>query len=322
MKIRRLGRTTLQVSELGHGLWGMGDWSGSDDNVSLTVLTESARLGCNFFDTAQAYGKGRSDRLLGELIRRVGRERVIIGAKVAPKNWKWPGSPNDRLEDVFPHEYTEQSVKEIAKNIGVERIDLLQFHVWDDAWAKSDEWCRSIDHLKRHKLISSFGISINRWEPENVLKALETGLVDVVQAIYNIFDQSPEDKLFPFCKQNDIGVIARVPLDEGSLGGNMTRETRFPANDWRSKYFGSENLGPTIDRIEKLKKEFPGYELSELALRFIISNATVGTVIAGMRTRAHLEKNVGYVSKGPLPNDVIAKLKHHRWDRAVTPWAN
>lgn len=322
MNKRRLGKTGLNVSEFGHGLWGMGGWSDSDDRQNVDILVKSAALGCNFFDSAHAYGEGRSDRILGQLVKRAGRQNVTIASKVAPKNGKWPGQAGDAAADVFPFEYVVTSARQIARDIGVETIDVLQFHVWSDAWAQDDGWRRAVEHLKRDGLVKSFGISINRWEPANVLKALDGGLIDAVQVIYNIFDQSPEDELFPYCRRHDIGVIARVPLDEGSLGGNMTAQTRFPADDWRARYFGPENLAPTLARVEALKRDFSDYALPELALRFIISHPAVGTVITGMRQEKHLIQNAAHFAKGPLPPEVLAKLKKHRWDRTPAPWAD
>ena len=322
MEYRKFGRSDLSVSVMGHGLWGMGDWSGSNDAESLNTLVASSKAGCTFFDSARAYGRGKSDKLLGELINRVGREKVIIGAKVAPKNWKWPGTSEDDIRDVFPSEYIVNATEEICRDIGTPTIELLQLHVWDDHWARSSEWRRAIDILKSRKVIQAFGISVNRWEPTNVVAALETGLVDAVQVIYNIFDQSPEDELFPYCQKRNIAVIARVPFDEGSLTGTLNADTRFPSNDWRSKYFGQENLAPTLERVAALRTAFPEFPLPELALRFAITHPAVTTAIVGMRNKAHLAENLTSIGKGPLSDDVVKRLKSHRWDRKVTAWAN
>jgi aryl-alcohol dehydrogenase-like predicted oxidoreductase len=323
MRYRRLGRTNLSVSEIGHGLWGMSGWSGSDDQLSAQALETSAALGCNFFDTAWAYGEGNSDRLLGRLLLRDPQKRLVAASKVPPMNRKWPASSADRYEDVFPQEHVLKHVQLIRAALGVDTIDLLQFHVWDDSWAENQEWLKTVERLKREKLIGHFGLSLNRWEPANGIKALRTGCVDTVQVIYNIFDQSPEDELFRVCEEMDIGIIARVPLDEGSLGGKLTAETRFPEGDWRNRYFGPENLSATLKRVDALKAIVPdGMTLPEMALRFILSNRLVATTIAGMRSLDHVRSNVALSDGAGLKPDLLQKLRQHRWDRDVATWAS
>jgi aryl-alcohol dehydrogenase-like predicted oxidoreductase len=323
MRYRRLGRTNLSVSEIGHGLWGMSGWSGSDDQLSARALETSADLGCNFFDTAWAYGEGNSDRLLGQLLLRAPQKRLYAASKVPPMNRKWPASSADRYEDVFPQEHVLKHVQLIRAALGVDTIDLLQFHVWDDSWADNQEWLRTVERLKREKLIGYFGLSLNRWEPANGIKALRTGCVDTVQVIYNIFDQSPEDELFRVCEEMEIGIIARVPLDEGSLGGKLTANTRFPEGDWRNRYFGPENLPATLKRVDALKAIVPdGMTLPEMALRFILSNRQISTTIAGMRSLDHVRSNVALSDGAGLKPDLLRKLRQHRWDRDVATWAS
>ena len=323
MKYRRLGRTNFEVADIAHGLWGMSGWSGSDDRESLAAMQLAIDLGCNFFDTAWAYGDGKSDGLLGEIMSRNQGKRIYAASKIPPKNLKWPASPKDKLRDVFPADHVFKYAKLIREKLRTESIDVLQYHVWDDSWTEDPEFRRTVEKLKSDGLIRYFGLSVNRWEPENGMKAMETGLVDTVQVIYNIFDQSPEDKLFPFCRKLDIGVIARVPLDEGSLGGKMTRETTFPADDWRSKYFGKENLMPTMDRVDKLKPLVPaGMTLPEMSLRFVLSDPIVSTTIIGMRKLDHVRQNVTMSDAGALDAALIQRLRAHRWDRKPTRWSD
>jgi len=246
MKLRKLGRTGLDVSDVGYGLWGMSGWSGSDDDESRHALQLAVDLGCNFFDTAWAYGEGKSDGFLGDALQANRNGRLVAASKVPPKNRKWPASPKYSYDDCFPADHVFDFADLIRKKLKVDCIDLLQFHVWDDTWAHEKSFAETVSKLKRDKIIHSFGISLNRWQPENGLAALRTGLVDVVQVVYNIFDQAPEDELFPLCKELNVGVIARVPLDEGSLGGKLTPQTTFPENDWRSTYFNPENLRSTL----------------------------------------------------------------------------
>jgi len=323
MKYRELGRTGFEVSEMAHGLWGMSGWTGSDDKESLAALQLATDLGCNYFDTAWAYGDGKSDGLLGEILTRNSGKRLYAASKIPPMNGKWPARSSYKYQDVFPAAHVFKHADLIRKKLRVDAIDVLQFHVWDDSWTDVPEFRNTVEKLRRDGIIRHFGLSLNRWEPENGLKALRTGLVDVVQVIHNIFDQSPEDKLFPVCQELNIGVIARVPLDEGSLGGKMTLETKFPKGDWRAMYFGPKNLPPTIERVEKLKAVLPSrMTLPHMALRYILSYPAVSTIIVGMRKPEHVRQNIAASDAGPLDAALLRKLKNHRWDRKPQPWAD
>ncbi|MDP9267977.1 MAG: aldo/keto reductase [Acidobacteriota bacterium] len=323
MRYRKLGRTGFEVSEIGHGLWGMGEWSGGDDRDSAAALQRSVDLGCNFFDTAWAYADGKSDRMLGELLRRNAGKRLYAASKVPPKNGKWPGTARDAYTNVFPAAHVLAHVDLIRRALDRDTIDLLQFHVWDDSWSTHPEFRETVERLKASGAIRAFGLSLNRWEATNGLVAIRSGLVDAVQVIYNIFDQAPEDDLFPLCEQMDVGVIARVPFDEGSLTGTLTLTTRFPSEDWRSKYFSAENLRPTVERVARLKQVLPSaMALPEMALRFILTSPTVSTVIPGMRSTRHVESNLAASEHGPLASELVARLRGHRWDRTPQPWSD
>ena len=323
MKYRRLGRTAIPVSDIGYGLWGMSGWSGSDDRQSLESLQLAVDLGCNFFDTAWAYGNGKSDALLGDIIARNKDKRLYAASKIPPMNNQWPARPEYKYNDVFPAEHVFTHARLIREKLRVDAIDLLQFHVWEDTWTNEPEFRDTVEKLKSQGWTRWFGLSLNRWEPENGIGAIRSGLVDVVQVIYNIFDQAPENKLFPVCKEMNIGVIARVPLDEGSLGGKFTRETKFPPSDWRSKYFGPENLGKTLQQIDELKKVLPqGMSLPEMSLRFVLSNSIVSTTIVGMRAPEHVKQNIALSDAGELDRDLLEKLKSHRWERKPQRWSD
>jgi len=323
MKYRTFGRTGFEVSDIGLGLWGMGDWTDADDRQSLEALQLAVDLGCNFFDTAWAYGNGKSDALLGEILSRNAGKRLYAASKIPPLNDKWPASPSDKYREVFPSIHVFKYTQLIREKLRVKTIDLLQYHVWDDSWTDEPEFRDTVEKLKSQGLIRFFGLSLNRWEPWNGIEAIRTGLVDAVQVIYNIFDQSPEDKLFPLCRELNIGVIARVPLDEGSLGGKLTANTKFPESDWRSRYFGLENLKNTVEHVDKLKPIVPrGMNLPEMALRFILSNPVVSTTIVGMRKPDHVRQNVAVSEGGALDPALIDALKPHRWDRKPGPWSD
>ena len=319
MRARKFGRLGWPVSEVGYGLWGMGGWSGSNDDESLAALERSVALGCTFFDTALAYGNGKSEKLLAQVLARHRDQTLRVATKVPPKNLRWPALPEYALTDVFPAEHIRQSTEISLSNLGLDSVDLQQLHVWTDAWADDDRWKRAVDDLKREGLIRGFGISINRWQPESVLKAIATGVVDSVQVVYNLFDQNPEDELFPRCRELGVAVIARVPFDEGSLAGAVRAGMTWPEGDWRNLYFTPAKLEETLDRVEALTTDLPDQlPLAEAALRFVLSCPDVTTVIPGMRRVAHVEQNLGASDAGPLSPPLLAALRKHRWTRTYT----
>lgn len=318
MQYRRFGRTGWQVSGVGYGMWGMAGWTGSDDEESLASLDRAIALGCNFFDTAWAYGDGHSEQLLGETLRRHPGRELYVATKIPPKNRRWPARDDYALEDVFPPDHVREYTEKSLENIGVSTLDLQQFHVWNDRWADDDRWLKAVRALKDEKLVRAVGISLNRWQPTNGLRALETGLVDAVQVVYNVFDQNPEDELFPACQRLDVAVIARVPFDEGSLTGTLTADSTWPAGDFRNLYFSKENLAETLPRVEALKRVLPeGMTLPSLALRHILQHPAVSTVIPGMRKLRHVEENLAAADAPPLDPDLMRELARHRWERSV-----
>ena len=316
MRNRAFGRLGWPVSEVGYGLWGMGGWSGSNDDESLAALERSVELGCTFFDTALAYGNGKSESLLAQVLAHHRTKALRVATKIPPKNGRWPALAEYALDDVFPAGHIRASTEQSLRNLGLETVDLQQFHVWTDAWAQDDRWKRAVDDLKSEGLIRGFGISVNRWEPRSVLKAVNTGVVDSVQVVYNIFDQSPEDALFPKCREKNVAVIARVPFDEGSLTGTMHRGMKWPDGDWRNLYFTRDKLRETLDRVDAMSRDLPpGLRLPEAALRFILASPDVSTVIPGMRRLAHVEQNLAASGGGPLAAEMLEKLRKYRWDR-------
>jgi len=323
VRYRRFGRTGWSVSEIGYGMWGMGSWSGSEDEESLRSLQRAVDLGCNFFDTAWAYGEGRSESLLGRLVRANPDRKLYTASKVPPKNRKWPSRRGSTLDDVFPPEYIEEYVHSSLRNSGLESFDLMQFHVCEDEWVEDERWAKKMDELRAQGLVRAVGISINRWEPWNGVRAVRAGLVDAVQVIYNIFDQNPEDELFPACRERDVAVIARVPFDEGTLTGTLTKESRWPEGDWRNTSFVPDNLIPSVERADALKPlaARAGLKMPEMALRFILSNPTMSTIIPGMRKTKNVEANVEASDAGPLSSELLEELRQHRWERSPTQWS-
>ena len=330
MHYRKFGRTGWNVSEIGYGMWGMAGWTGSADTESLESLQRSVDLGCNFFDTAWAYGSGHSEQLLGKILHanksaaaNGGPDKKLYTAtKIPPKNRRWPGRREFSLDDCFPPDYIEEYVNKSLQNIGIDTLDLIQFHIWEDHWLDDERLPRSIEKLRKSGKVRAVGISLNRWEPWNGIRAVRAGLVDVVQVVYNIFDQNPEDELFPACREKDVAVIARVPFDEGSLTGTLTPDSKWPQGDWRNTYFVAENLKACVARAEALKPLLKdGMTMPELALRFILNNQDVSTIIPGMRKRKHVESNVAASDKGALPSALHAELRKHRWVRTPTSWS-
>src|SRR5215469_6203630 len=297
MNYRRFGRTRWKVSEIGYGMWGLAGWTGSDDAESMASLRRAIELGCNFFDTAWAYGDGKSEQILGTIVREfqgnasVGGpdKHLYVATKIPPKNRRWPSRREFTLDDCYPPEYIEEYVEKSLKNLGVETIDVMQFHTWED------------------------------W---NGIRAVCEGYADAVQVIYNIFDQSPEDALFPLCRMKETAVIARVPFDEGTLTGTLRPDSKWPAGDWRNTYFVPENLKSSLAHAEALRPLIPeGQTMPEVALRFILNNADVSATIPGMRKWKNVEANCAASAAGPLPGELHKKLLGHRWDRNPTSWS-
>ncbi len=303
-------------------MWGMAGWTGSDLEEVHRALRRAVALGCNFFDTAWGYGAGKSEAILGDLVRDFSDRKLYTATKIPPKNLKWPSRREFSVDDCFPPEHIEELVTASLKNAGLPAFDLMQLHTWEDAWLNDDRWYHKMSDLKSQGLFHAIGISQNRWEPWNGIRAVTSGLIDCVQVIYNIFDQNPQDELFPACRKHDVGVIARVPFDEGTLTGALTKSSKWPANDWRSSYFVPENLNASVDRADALWPLIPaGMTMADMALRFILSEPTVGTVIPGMRSVRHVETNLATSEASPLAADLLQKLAQHRWVRQPTEWS-
>ena len=316
MRYRKLGKTGFEISEIGYGAWGIGGnlWQGGNDGESLKALRRAIDLGLNFIDTALAYGSGHSEQLVGQVLKE-SSQRIYVATKVPPKNLLWPARPGVGIDDVFPYDYVIQCTEKSLRNLGVESIDLQQLHVWNPEWIHQDEWRRAFEELKRSGKVRAMGISINDHQPDSALDVIRTGLVDTVQVIYNIFDQTPEKNLFPLTQELDIGVLARVPLDEGSLTGVITEHSEFAPDDFRSRYFRGDRKRQVVEHVEALRKDVGDFPLPEIALRFCLSHPAVTTVIPGMRRVANAEANVAVSDKGALSAQILQTLQKHAWNR-------
>jgi len=320
MKKRKLGKTGWSISEIGYGGWGIGRtwWGATDDRESLAALRAAWDAGVNFYDTAYVYGDGHSEELMGRALK---GKKAVIATKIPPKNQGWPADPATQAREAFPPEWITACTERSLKKLDREVIDLTQFHVWTDAWLADDGWKEAVSRLKASGKIRAFGVSINDHQPDSALKLVASGLVDTVQVIFNIFDQAPTEKLFPLCRKHKVGVIVRVPFDEGGLTGTLTKETRFEKGDFRAQYFRGDNLAKTVDRVENLKK-FLGKDtrtVADLALKFTLSFDAVSTVIPGMRSARHVAANTKAAGRR-LPAKTLGALKKHAWDRNFYGW--
>ena len=317
MNYRKLGKTNFEVSDIGYGAWGIGgkQWLGGSDDESVTALRRAIELGLNFIDTALAYGDGHSEKLVGRVVRE-SRGKIFVATKVPPKDRVWPAKAGVGIEQVFPYDYIISSAEESLRNLQLDTIDLLQLHVWNSEWVDRDEWKRAFTDLKQAGKVQSVGVSLTEHDPDSGLSIVETDLIDAVQVIYNIFDQLPERQLLPSCAKHNVGVLARVPLDEGGLSGHLTEDTKFPAGDFREWYFRGDRKKQVVEHVDALLRDLGSdSELPELALAFCLSHPAVTTVIPGMRTVRHAESNIAVSSQGALPEDILEIMKRHAWDR-------
>lgn len=319
MQYRQIGRTGLKVSEIGFGAWAIGGgmWGKSDDTISLAALRRALDLGVNFIDTAAVYGKGHSEQLISKVYReRKGEGKIFVATKIPPKNWQWPAAPNTPLKDAFPSNWMREYTEKSLRNLKMECVDIQQLHVWSSNWVKENEWFETMQKLKQEGKIRFIGVSLNDRQPNEALELVKSGMADTIQVIYNIFEQSPQDKLFPLCQEKNVGIIVRVPLDEGSLTGKFTKETRFAEDDWRKDYFSPKRLEETVRRVEKLKLTLQGFRsLPAAALKFCLSHPAVSTVIPGIRNPQQAEENCSASDGVLLRSEELEKLKSHRWDR-------
>jgi aryl-alcohol dehydrogenase-like predicted oxidoreductase len=318
MRYRKLGRTGFEVSEIGHGAWGIGggQWLGGTDDESVAALKASIAAGVNFIDTALAYNEGHSENLVSKVVAESG-QKIYIATKVPPKNRIWPARSGVGIEDVFPYDYIIECTETSLRNLNTGTIDLQQLHVWNPEWIHRDEWKRAIEDLKKAGKVRAFGISINDHQPDSALEIIKTGLIDTVQVIYNIFDQSPEENLFPLCVEKNIGVIARVPFDEGSLTGRITVESTFEPTDFRSMYFRGDRKQQVEVHVDALLAdlEINRDALPLTALRFVLSDPAVSTVIPGMRSLASVAMNVRAPMLGALPEAALEVAHRHAWNK-------
>lgn len=321
MKLRTFGRTEIKVSEIGHGTWGMGGmWGPREDRTAIDALIAGIEAGITMIDTAAVYGNGHSEGLVASALKEAKAKNIFVATKVPPKNMQWPGRTLN-VQEAFPADHIISETENSLKNLRTDSVDLQQLHVWRDEWLEDISWLAAVEKLKSEGKIKHFGVSINDHDPNSALKIVASGLVDSVQVIHNIFDQQPEDKLYPLCEEHGVAVIARVPFDEGSLTGMLTPDTTFHAKDWRKHYFTPERLQETCNRVEQLKTilDEDSPDLPTLALQYCLSHPAVTTVIPGMRTAKHVQSNCSVSDLPPLSDEKRAFLKTQAWPRNFYP---
>jgi aryl-alcohol dehydrogenase-like predicted oxidoreductase len=317
MRYRPLGRTGLSVSEIGYGAWGIGGsmWIGAQEDESVRALHRAIDLGVNFIDTARGYGE--SERIVGAVVREHSRDDLYVATKVPPKNRVWPAQAGVDVAETFPGEHIRSSLETSLAASGLEAFDLLQFHVWSDEWVGHGDWLETIDDLKKEGKIRFFGVSVNDYQPGNVMELVLSGHVDAVQVIYNVFHQEPQEHLLPACVEHGTGVIVRVALDEGGLTGRITADNTFPDGDFRNRYFGGDRRAQVERHVAALAADL-GIGLDEVpqvALRFVLAEQAVSTIIVGMRSVRNVERNAA-LSDGPgITATQQETLTGHRWER-------
>ncbi|MFQ5995164.1 MAG: aldo/keto reductase [Acidiferrobacterales bacterium] len=318
MKYRILGRTGLEVSEIGFGAWplGGGAWGNQKDRDSLAALNKAIDLGVNFIDTAAGYGKGRSERVVARALKER-KEPVFVATKIHPMPGPWPPSPYCKIDERYPEKYLHEKVRERLEYLDTDCLDILQLHTWTRAWNKDPKALYVLKDLQSDGRIRFIGISTPEHDQNCIIDPIRQGHIDVVQLIYNIFQQEPAAELLPATADNEIGVIARVPFDEGSLTGKFTKDTEFVSGDFRNNYFAGDRLTRTVERVEKIKADLTDCELTlaQVALKFILAHPAVSTVIPGMRNPQQAQANAGCADLPDLSQEHVARLRRHAWQR-------
>jgi len=317
MKYRRLGKTGLRVSEIGFGAWAIGgSWGPQSDADSVSALDRALDLGVNFIDTAAGYGDGRSERIIAQVLKGR-RDRVVVATKTPPCPGPWPPSPYCVAAERYPEGYLRQNVEERLRNLGTDCIDILQLHTWTRAWNRRPEPFEVMARLKKEGKVRFVGVSTPEHDQNSVIALMRDGWVDVVQVIYNIFEQEPAAELLPAAAESDAGVIVRVVFDEGSLTGKWTEATRFAEGDFRRSYFEGDRLARAVARAGRVARsiEGSGYTLAQAAIGFALAHGAVGTVIPGMRNASQAQANCAVSDLPPMPEALQRRLREHNWLR-------
>lgn len=317
MKYRKFGKSGPEISEIGFGAWAIGgSWGEQSDKDSLEALATALGKGVNFIDTAAGYGNGRSERIIGEFLKNR-PEKVYVCTKTPPAPGKWPPSPYCRIQERYSEKYLRENVEERMKNLQVESLDVLLLHTWTRAWNDKPKALEILQKMKSEGLINQVGISTPEHDQNCVIQLMRDGMVDVLQVIYNIFEQEPAAQLFPVAVETGTGIIVRVAFDEGVLTGKYKGNETFAPDDFRSNYFAGDRLERGVRRTEAIKKEFKdsGFTMPGLALKFALSPEAVSTVIPGIRNKQQALMNTLISELPELSEDQMLRLREHSWNR-------
>lgn len=323
MNHRSFGRHPFSCSEIGFGAWAIGgSWGAQADTDSLAALHRALDLGVNVIDTAAGYGDGRSEKLIGQVLREraaAGRkEKIFVATKTPPAAGIWPPSPYDRADDRYSEKYLRDNIATRLANLGTDRIDLLQLHTWTRAWNRNPTPFKILRQLQREGLLGLIGVSTPEHDQNSVIDLMRGGWVDSVQIIYNLFEQEPAAELLDVAQECGVGVIVRVVFDEGVLTGKFTAATTFAPDDFRAAYFAGDRLARAVARVEEIRHDLAGtgLTLAQAAIQFVLAHPAVSTVIPGIRSPAQAEANCAVSDLPPLAPALLEKLRRHNWRRA------
>jgi len=321
MKYRTFGKLGWRVSEIGFGGWALGGlgWGGQRDEDSVAALRQAFDLGCNFIDTAQGYGDGRSEQLIGKFLKAHKGEHVYVATKIPVKGpGEWPPLPYDSIEARYPGPYLRECVEVSLRNLQTDCLDLLQLHTWTRAWNRNPVALEVLQELRQEGKLRGIGISTPEQDQNSVVDLIRHDWLDSVQVIYNIFEQEPQAELLPAALEHNVGVIVRVAFDEGALTGKFTEQTKFAPDEFRNNYFAGDRLARTVRRVEKVKGTIGSAEpdVATAALKFALKPRAVSTVIPGMRNVRQAQLNCCVSDQPPLSDELELKLRQHAWRRA------
>ena len=322
MHYRTFGRLGWRVSEIGFGAWALGGgaWGSQDDRDSLATLHEALDLGVNLIDTAAGYGNGRSERVISRALAERGgrqREHVYLVTKTPPVAGNWPPQPHERVEDRYPEAHLRANLEERLRELGVDCIDVLLLHVWSRSWNRDPAPFAVLERFKQEGKIRAYGISTPDHDQDQLNTLLAAGRLDVVQLVYNLFEQQPAAEALPLAQESGAAVMGRLVFDEGALTGKLDPTKPFPADDFRSRYFGGDRLARTAERVARIREDLAGtgVELPAAAIKFALAHPAMSTVIPGMRNAAQARANVAVSDQPDLSPELLARLRRHIWLR-------
>ncbi len=322
MQYRILGKTGLKVSSIGCGTWGFANdtdaWVGATKKESEAALFLALDQGVNFIDTARVYGEGLAEEWLGEMLQKTSQKQVLVATKMTPLNQQWSGMVGTPISEAFPKQHIIDQVDASLRALRRDYLDVVYFHVWEDEWSDVPSWKEAVTELTQAGKVRFWGISTNDFQPTNCLKACQTGLISVIMTIFNIFAQEPISELLPAVKKMNLGLVSRVPLDEGGLSGSYTHDTEFPEGDFRQTYFSKDRLvqlNKHLDALRPLIKKSNAKNVAEFALRYVLSFPEVTVAVPGMRRQKYVIANTKVSDLPPLPQGVLEEMPKHAWFR-------